>query len=151
MAIIHEMLYQTEDFTQINFSHYIEKLVSDLINSYKGSEHHIHTNIDIKNIHFNVDTSIPLGLIINEIISNSLKHGFRNIDSGSIDISKSNPSDFILRIGDDGIGESGKINFNVKKSLGLNLISGLTKQLNGSIEMDKNKKGINYIIEFQEI
>ena len=82
MAMIHEMLYRSGDLAQINYGKYIKKLVRSLLESMKGNKTKIRLKFDVQKIHVNVDTAIPLGLIINELITNSLKYAFPNGDSG---------------------------------------------------------------------
>ncbi len=153
MALIHEMLYQTKDISKINYHDYLQKLVSGLITTMKGGENGVKLELDVQDIHLNIDTSIPLGLMINEIVTNSLKYGFKDIEEGilTIHIEKLKYPNFILRIGDNGPGFSSKINFRNTNSLGLKLIHKLVIQLRGNIEKDNSRRGTHYIISFQEI
>ncbi|WP_339713259.1 sensor histidine kinase [uncultured Kriegella sp.] len=152
MALSHEMLYQTNDLQRIDYEAYIRKLVNGLINSMKEREHEIDVQVDINNIYLNIDTSIPLGLIINELVTNSLKYAFKE-DNGMIKIAIENLDDknFRLEIGDNGVGFTNIPKKGKKSSLGLTLVQKLTIQLRGKIEKDNSKKGTNYIINFQEI
>jgi two-component sensor histidine kinase len=153
MAVVHEMLYKSEDISQINFSEYIEKLVNGLIYSMKGSVNKISLKLQIPDISLNIDTSIPLGLLINEIVTNSLKYGIIAKEPGVIDIKmlKHDKNNFVLYIGDDGVGFPSDINWRNSNTLGLLLMHKLTLQLKGNIEKDNSKKGTNYIVNFQEI
>ncbi len=153
MAMVHEMLYSGENLRLINFRDYLQTLVSTLIDSMKGSNSGIVLNIDAKEIFLNVDTSIPLGLMINEIVTNSLKYGFKGKDSGTISIvgHKLEYPNFCILIGDNGIGFPNAVNFRNTKSLGLKLIHRLALQLKGNIEKDNSEAGTHYIITFQEI
>lgn len=153
MAVIHEMLYQSKDISKINYKDYLNTLVNGLINSMKGADNKVKLTIDVPEIYLNIDTAIPLGLMINEIITNSLKYGIKNDQSGEILIrmKKIKDPNYILYIEDNGEGFSKEINFRTSNSLGLMLIHRLTLQLKGNIEMDNSKKGTNYIIHFQQI
>ncbi len=152
MALSHEMLYQTDDLQRIDYKAYIKKLVDGLIGSMKEHNNEIEVQLDIKEIFLNIDTSIPLGLIINELVTNSLKYAFEgNGGIISIHIKKLNDQHFLLEIGDDGVGFADIENMGKKSSLGLTLVQKLTQQLRGNIEKDTSKKGTNYIINFQEI
>lgn len=152
MALSHEMLYQTDDLQRIDYKAYIKKLVDGLIGSMKEHNNEIEVKLDIKEIFLNIDTSIPLGLIINELVTNSLKYAFEgNGGIISIHIKKLNDQHFLLEIGDDGVGFADIENMGKKSSLGLTLVQKLTQQLRGNIEKDTSKKGTNYIINFQEI
>lgn len=153
MAILHEELYQSDNLSKIGYGQYLNKLVLHLIQSIKGNQHQINLNVDIPDgLKLNLDTAIPLGLLINEIVTNALKYGIPKQSSGIIyiQIIPQTYPNFKLLIGDNGIGYSDKINFRTTKSLGLKLIHQLTRQLNGSIEKNKNKKGTHYEIYFQE-
>lgn len=152
MALLHETLYKSTDLSKINYSNYINQLVSGLIVSMKGSNNNIELDLDIEPIHFNIDTSIPLGLAINEIITNSLKYAF-NDDKGiiSVKLKKHLNDTYLLEIGDNGRGFPKDVTFRNTESLGLKLVHKLVLQLEGNIEKDNTKPGTNYIIHFQEI
>ncbi len=153
MAMVHEMLYQREDLSCIEYSTYVHQLGDYLVKSIKGPESNIRLNIDIPEIELGIDTAIPLGLLINEAVTNALKYGFEGRDSGEISISleKEDQHEFVLRIGDDGIGYPESMDYQSSKSLGLKLIHNLSRQLKGSVIRDLSKRGTNYIIRFQEV
>lgn len=153
IALIHEMLYQSEDISKIDYENYIKIFVSGLISSMKGPENNVELIVDLPNIHLNMDTSIPLGLLINEIVTNALKYGIKDDNSGKITIAleKNKYPNFILKIGDDGEGFSEDITFQNSNSLGLMLINKLALQIKGTIKKDSSMKGTNYLISFQEI
>lgn len=153
MAVVHEMLYKSEDISKINFREYIEKLVHGLIYSMKGSVNKITLNLQIPDVSLNIDTSIPLGLLINEIVTNSLKYGIIQKEPGIIEIKlvKHDQNNFVLNIGDDGVGFPSDVNWRNSNTLGLLLMHKLTLQLKGNIEKDNSKKGTNYIVNFKEI
>lgn len=151
MAFIHESLYQTKDFSSINFSEYVVNLANNLIHSYSNFDNDIKLNLDIQNVFLNLDLAIPCGLIINEIVSNALKYAFvENSEGGEITIEmKSDGENLTLNIGDNGIGLPPDIDYRNTESLGLQLVVTLTDQLNGVIEMD-SQKGTNYKIVFNQ-
>jgi len=153
MAMVHEMLYMRNDLSKIEYKSYVQELSEYLVKSVKGTDNNITLNIDVPEIQLGIDTAIPLGLLINEAITNALKYGIKDDASGEIHIalSKENGKAYVLNIGDDGVGFSDKINFKNTKSLGLKLIHNLARQLKGSISRDNSKKGTNYIIKFKEI
>jgi PAS domain S-box-containing protein len=134
MAMIHEKLYQTEDFEEINFGDYISGLAAYIFSSYQVDTRRIDLVIDVDNIMLNINTAIPCGLIINELITNTLKHAFPNKESGKLELSikKIKSGKFILKVQDDGIGISEGLDLEKHESLGLQLISALTKQLDGA-------------------
>jgi PAS domain S-box-containing protein len=151
IASVHELLYQSNNIGKIDFKSYLEKLASDLLYSYNGDENLVHVVIKTKE-KFNIDTSIPLGLLINEIFSNSLKHGLKNKrgDSINITIHKISENKFELNILDNGIGFSFKNTHGNTDSLGLMLIEELSGQLNGEINQVETKKGTHYRLIFSE-
>lgn len=153
MAMIHEMLYQANDLSKINYGDYLKQLIDKLILSMKGHQHQIEVQLDVPNVYLNIDTAIPLGLLINEIITNALKYGIPDDSSGtlSIKIIPLESPNFKLEIGDNGIGFSETAQEETKNSLGLRLIRQLTLQLNGNIERDTQKQGTNYVLSFQEV
>lgn len=151
IAAIHELLYQSSNISKINFQDYLNKLVIDLISSYYGKNKFIDFNIDAKQ-EFNLDTSIPLGLMINEIVSNALKHGISNKkgDQIYIEITSKKYPEFTLKIGDNGKGMDEAHLFENSDTLGMMLIHELAAQLDGTLTLDKSRKGTNFILEFKE-
>ena len=159
MAIVHELLYQSDNLSKLDYKDYLKQLSQYLISSIKGENNKIELHLDVANIKLSIDTAIPLGLLINEVLTNSLKYGIKGNQAGCISIcifkatgeqGAAKPS-FILEIGDDGIGYPDTINYKNSKSLGLKLIHNLTRQLEGTVTKDSEKKGTNYIIAFKEI
>ena len=153
MAMVHEMLYMREDISKIEYKSYVQELAEYLVRSIKGTSSNITLDIDIPDLKLNIDTAIPLGLLINEAVTNALKYGIVDDSKGEIFIRlRKNPdNEYVLNIGDDGIGYSEAINHKTTKSLGLKLIHNLARQLKGSIIRDISKKGTHYIIKFKEI
>ncbi|APQ18317.1 sensor histidine kinase [Maribacter hydrothermalis] len=155
MAMVHEMLYMRKDISHIEYKSYVQELSEYLIRSIKGIDNQVILKIDIPDIKLGIDTAIPLGLLINEALTNALKYGIDGDNKGEINIKLQKDSEkkdcYILEIGDNGIGFPETINYKNTKSLGLKLIYNLTRQLRGTIERDASKKGTNYIIKFQEI
>lgn len=151
MAFIHESLYQTKDFSSINFTEYVINLSQNLIHSYSNFDHEIKLNLDIQNVFLNLDLAIPCGLIINEIVSNALKYAFVDNSCGAeITISmKIEEGNLVLCIGDNGKGLPKSIDYRNTESLGLQLVVTLTDQLGGVIELDL-EKGTNYTIIFKQ-
>tara|TARA_R110002051_G_scaffold34256_4_gene76371 strand:+ start:3995 stop:5218 length:1224 start_codon:yes stop_codon:yes gene_type:complete len=155
MAMVHEMLYMRKDISHIEYKSYVKELSEYLIRSIKGIDNHVTLIIDIPDIKLGIDTAIPLGLLINEALTNALKYGIEGDNAGKINIKLQKDAEkkdgYVLEIGDDGKGFPETINYKNTKSLGLKLIFNLTRQLQGTIERDTSKKGTNYIIKFQEI
>jgi PAS domain S-box-containing protein len=160
MAIVHEMLYQSDNLSKLDYRNYLQELSEYLIQSIKGTDNNVELVLDVPKINLGIDTAIPLGLLINEILTNSLKYGIKKDDGGIISIAirkeetKENGllvNSFVLEIGDNGAGYSDAINFRNSNSLGLRLINNLTRQLEGVMKKDPSKKGTNYIISFKEV
>ncbi|MBN3874025.1 sensor histidine kinase [Nostoc sp. JL33] len=149
MALIHDKLYQSKDLASINFAEYIQDLITNLLNSYKLNSTAINLKIKIEDVFLVSDAAILCGLIINELISNSLKHAFNQRESGEICIEfcslKANL--FTLTISDNGVGFPKDFDFQTTESLGLRLIKGLTNQLRGNIDFSNNN-GVKFKITF---
>lgn len=140
MAFIHESLYQNKDFSQINFSEYIITLVKNLFYSFEANQQKIKTNFDIDTIFLNLDLSIPCGLIMNELVSNALKYAFEGGREGTVFIKlKKEKGKIRMVVADNGKGIPENIDFRNTETLGLQLVTTLTEQINGSISMDRNK------------
>jgi PAS domain S-box-containing protein len=151
MAMIHEKLYQSNDFTRINITEYIENLINGLFYSYSIDQDEILSVINVDDVRLNIETAVPCGLIINELVSNSLKHGFPNRTKGQVYISLKFIDDkYELIIGDNGIGLPSNIDFKKTDSLGLQLVNNLVEQIDGEIELNK-RSGTEFKIMFNEL
>ncbi|PKV49312.1 two-component sensor histidine kinase [Aquimarina sp. MAR_2010_214] len=148
MAIIHEKLYKSSDLSLINLQTYLDGLLTHFKTSYHLSERNITINGTIEEINLDMDYLVPCGLIINEIIANSIKHAFRDNQGGQISIEASrNKDQCILTIKDTGVGFPEDFEIENSRSLGMKLIQGLTQQINGSIHIASNP-GACYTITF---
>lgn len=152
MSLIHQKLYQTENLTEIDFEDYTSQLIGQLAALYKIDKTTVDQTIDIKNIKLDIDTAIPLGLILNELISNSYKYAFGARDKGEIhiELARTDQGKLQLEISDNGEGLPSDIDLQKTKTLGLRLVNVLTKQLNGNLSYESSPKS-RFIIEFQEI
>jgi two-component sensor histidine kinase/ligand-binding sensor domain-containing protein len=149
IALIHEKLYKSNDFKKINFNDYIVLLIQDLVQTYNVDKE-IELKTDLQIEYFNLNTLVPLGLLLNEIVSNSLKYAFENVDKGIINITllENGFNQFELVIGDNGKGYDGEPNNPNKSTLGLELIKILTEQLDGNI-VKLNIPGTVYKLDFK--
>jgi PAS domain S-box-containing protein len=149
MALIHEKLYQSNNMAAINFPEYVNSLISNLNNSYNSDIKNISIVPNVENVSFNIDLAIPLGLIINELISNSFKHAFSDRTNGEIilNLNKLNDNYYRLEIRDNGIGFPEEFNINNLKSLGLQLVTVLVEQINGKLIIEQGN-GSTFLIEF---
>ena len=150
MALIHQKLYQTESGL-VDFDEYIKLLVKEL-SSLNTSETKVQTKIDSENMFFDVDTAIPLGLIINEIITNSYKYAFCNDSKHELEIaiSKEKNEEYKLVVKDNGPGLDASYDIKKAKSLGLRLVTRLVKQLQGKL-IQTNENGAKFEIYFKDI
>ncbi|MBN1782402.1 HAMP domain-containing protein [bacterium] len=148
MALIHEKLYQSKDIVKIDFSEYVESLISHLSRSYGSHLANVSININIKNVYLNIDKAIPCGLIINELISNSMKYAFPKNRTGEIQITMSAVNGHVnMDILDNGIGFPEELAFEKTDTLGLQLVNALTSQLGGSIILNR-EEGTRFKITF---
>jgi len=145
-------MYQTKDLKTINIEEYINDLSSNLIDTYQVGNL-VDLDVDVDVSEFNADTLTPLGLLINEIISNSLKYAFEEDAEGKIFVKmkKLGENQYRLLIGDNGIGLEGGFDPNSTDSFGSELISALVEQLNGTIKLLDNTDGTVYQIDFQDV
>lgn len=150
MAMIHENLYQSSKFDRIDFSNYIQNLTSNLVNSYRIDKD-IDICLKIDKICLHLQTAIPCGLIINELVCNSIKHAFPHEQLGKIyiELLEIEPKKYSLTVSDNGIGIPEDIEQRKNQSLGLELVWNLVEQLEGSVAY-KNQSGTAFQITFFE-
>lgn len=166
MALVHEKLYQSGDLASVNFYDYTKHLTNDIFRSFGSSISNIELEIDVENIYLDIDTSVLCGLIINELITNSLKYAFPTSSAGAagrpngssrgkITITmrrnEDSKSEIELIISDNGIGVPEDLDFRNTKTLGLHLVNTLVKQLDdGEVNLNRGK-GTEFQIKFKEI
>lgn len=153
MARLHEKIYNTKDLKYIDVKNHFKLLIRDLIHSY-NLDKNIVSKFNIEPIKMSIDTLLPLSLIINELISNSLKHAFNNKNNGELYIglkSINGNNEYELIVGDNGIGTPGCVLSELVSSTGVTLIKTFVKQLNGTIVTLKERKGTNFKIVFSNI
>ncbi|NOZ62182.1 MAG: hypothetical protein GXO74_10910 [Calditrichaeota bacterium] len=150
MAMIHEKLYRSENFSRINSRDYIRDLATYVFRSYASSGQKIKLNVRVEPVDFDLDTAIPCGLILNELISNSLKYAFPNGRKGEITVSlQEKENDLIeLSVKDNGVGFDENFDLKQSDSLGLQLVKSLVNQLEGVLELKRNG-GVEIAIRFQ--
>lgn len=149
MALIHEKLYHSDDLARVDFSDYIPALVDDLFETYKISPQDIELEVEVSDVLLDLDQAIPCGLMLNELISNSLKYAFPNGRKGkiSVQLGPNKKGDTRLVVQDNGIGLPEGFDYRKSKSLGLQLISILSRQLQGGIEL-RSEAGTAFAITF---
>lgn len=150
MALVHEKLYQSNDLSKLQVKTYIRDLSINILESYQ-TKIKVRFVFNIAPVEFSIDTLIPLGLILNEVISNALKHGFVGRENGMIEVTLKNENERTLIIlKDNGIGADLSIDDLKEDSLGMDLILSLTEQLDGSLKIETND-GFAYHFTFPEL
>jgi two-component sensor histidine kinase len=160
MALIHEELYKGGGFEMLSFSPYIEKLAESLFRTYRLGSTDVSLNIDLEeNALFNMDTAVPLGIIVNELVSNSLKYAFIGKEKGKIEVKLRRDENiecknkglksttFSLTVTDNGVGIPDNLVIENLDSLGLQLVTSLVNQLDGELELKRNN-GTEFVIRF---
>lgn len=152
MSLIHTMLYQSESISKIKIKHYLPKLCYNLTSIYKADWRGIDINYKISDIVLKIDTAIPCGLIINELISNSLKHAFPGDRKGNVNLSMRNVRGGRIRlaVSDNGVGLPENMMWKDVDSIGLHLVKILAEgQLQGDIDVSSSDKGTEFLITFE--
>lgn len=152
MALVHKNLYLAENLTRIEMQNYIDQLLDNILSSADNKGVTISYNLVAKDIRFDVDTSVPLGLIINELLSNSIKYAFTDRNEGeiSLNLRQIEGSKYELIYSDNGIGIPEDIDLDNLTSLGLELVQLLVAQLNGSVNFEVNG-GTRFKIIFNKV
>ena len=158
MALIHEELYRGRGFETLNFAPYIEELAENLFQTYSLGNSNINLKLDLEeNICLDMDTAVPLGIIVNELVSNSLKHAFPDRNEGTIQIKLHREesedyksTSFVLTVSDNGIGIPENLEIEDLESLGMQLVTTLVDQLDGELELKRNN-GTEFTMRFIEI
>jgi two-component sensor histidine kinase/PAS domain-containing protein len=150
MALVHDLLYREKDLSSIEFRLYLDRLIDSLINSMKCMHCDIQYELEMKPLKMNISTSILLGLLINELVTNSVKHGFKDQNEGRIYIKLTEVEDqkYQLEVGDNGCGFEMVEDIDTIDSLGLQLTHNLVDQLNGDIEKLEKGAGTHFQINF---
>ena len=149
MALIHENLYQSDDLSHIDAEQYIRSLSRRLFEAYSTPNDRIRLTVNADQVALNVNTAIPYGLILNELISNCLKHAFPGERAGEIriELRRHALGTCVLKISDTGVGFPDGIDFRATESFGLQMVCILTEQLGGTIELDRGD-GTTFTITF---
>jgi two-component sensor histidine kinase len=139
MAMVHEKLYQSADLARIDFGEYIKSLAANLVSSYGLGSQNVDLKVDVEEILLGVDEAIPCGVIVNEMVSNSLKHAFPGDRPGTIVVSfREVGDDYTMVFKDDGVGLPEGLDVSCPSSLGWTIVNALIGQLRGSIELGSN-------------
>ena len=149
MALIHENLYKTEDFARIDLGDYIQKFCTHILHLYQADPSQVDIKIDTEKVYVDITQGIPCALILNELISNAVKYAFpgKRIGRIEIELRKAKGDKTLISIGDNGIGLPEEIDFRKPKTLGLQLINDLSKQLNANLRVQR-KDGLRVTFTF---
>ncbi|MEN9519821.1 MAG: hypothetical protein RLZZ381_2409, partial [Cyanobacteriota bacterium] len=152
MAIVHQHLYGNSELDRINFANYIQSLLDNLAYSQGSKERNINLVLELEPIELNIESANPCGLIVNELISNALEHGFGDRSSGNIwlKLKHNSTNQVVLTIQDDGVGFKPGLDLYNSDSLGLELVCTLVEQLEGKIKLDQTQ-GTKIEIAFNEL
>jgi PAS domain S-box-containing protein len=152
MALIHEKLYQSKELSKIEFNEYVRNLLSMVFRSHSHASKNIKLDIHVEPVFLSVDTAVPVSLILNEMVSNSLKHAFVRRKSGLVTIhfAKQPSGRFLLAVRDDGVGLPKNFTLESTSSLGLRLVKILTDQLGGDLSFQSNE-GTEFKVNFGEV
>lgn len=147
IALVHENLYKTKNLSKVDFKEYLNNLTDSILNTYVDLKNNIDLKINVVTAYLDIETAIPLGLIINELIQNAYKHAFDENQKGIIEIILlEKDSVFELKISDNGNGFA--VNKELNKTLGIELVELLVGQIKGNIKMI-NHQGVSYTIQFK--
>lgn len=140
MALVHERLYQSNNLSEIDIGEYVQSLAPEMLRSMDAKSSNVQLDIDVENILLGIDKAIPFGLITNELISNCVKHAFKGRTQGIISVSLRNSGNEIsLSVMDNGVGFPDGLGLQNARTLGLQIVSDLTTQLRGKIELRRGK------------
>lgn len=149
MATVHEMLYRSSEYSKIDYKEYLHTLINSLIDTISDQQS-IQFQIEVEDVVFTIETAVPLGLLMNEILTNSIKHAFKSGENGIIYIRiKATKDDhFILEIGDNGSGIQQTDDDKKNETLGLSLIDSLAEQLGAKLDVNTATPGTHYVMHF---
>ncbi len=152
MAMVHEKLYRSEDLSRVDFREYVRSLSYHLFQMYGVTPDKVALEMDIEDVLLDINTAIPCGLLVSELISNALKHAFPEGHSGTVSVSMKPVADggIELRISDDGVGLESDLDLKNSESFGLQLVDMLTEQLQGTLSIDRNG-GTTFAVCFKEM
>lgn len=148
IAYVHELIYKAKSYSHINFKEYLNQIIEHISNSYK-SFNHIKIVKGITDVHVDISSAIPMALIVNELITNAYKHAFTNKTEGIIEVSLlENNNQVFLTIKDNGNGFDKTVI--PKNSIGMDILSGLINQIEGTCNLTSDEKGTIYKISFSK-
>lgn len=150
IALLHQRLYQNDDLSEVHFQEYVEQLAETVESTFEMPDKNIELELDVADCAFDIDVAVPLGLIINELLTNAYKYAFKGREKGRIKLSIQQKSDeeFTLNVVDNGLGLPADFSMKKSGSMGMTLVSLLSRQLHGSIEA-KSEAGTQFTVSFK--
>jgi PAS domain S-box-containing protein len=150
MALIHEQLYQSNDLAQIDFPEYLRSLLNMVLSAHRNKTTRVETKLHVDPLNLDLDTAIPVGLITNELVTNSLKYAFtgRSVGEIAVRLTRSDTGDYLLMVSDNGVGLPATFDFDKATSLGLRLVRILSKQMRARLEIS-NGVGTQFRVYFK--
>jgi two-component sensor histidine kinase len=151
MALIHEKLYQSADLANIDFSEYLSSLAGHLCRSYADTGCQVKLQVNAAHVRLGIDAAVPCGLIASELISNALKHAFVGRELGLLSVAVRNSDTGVVElvVADDGVGLAADAAGERSSSLGMQLVRGLVRQLDGSLTVE-NGRGARFVVSFPQ-
>jgi len=151
MAMVHEKMYQSNTLANVRLDEYIRDLAQHIFDTFANRQTKLDLEFDTEKINLNIHQAIPLGLLLNELIVNCVKHAFKDQDTGLISIYlKKRDKNIVLKLTDNGVGLPEDFSFKKSKSLGMTLVNTLSKQLEAELQFDSKKdQGTTYRLSFK--
>ena len=153
MALVHEKLYRSTDLAQVDFAEYLRELTENIICTLRPSSQDVNFILDADDVSLSIDTAVPCGLLVNELITNAYKHGFPSGGPGTLTVTLRRAEDgrIHLQVADTGRGIPEGLNLRETESLGMQLVFTLIDQLEGSIEITtRSGEGTRFDLTFPE-
>jgi len=149
MAMVHERLYRSQNLASIDFGEHVRDLASMLASSYPQAAAHVQLFTEAESVLLELETAIPAGLIVNELVSNALKHAFPDGRRGTLKVSLHSPApgQVLLSVEDDGVGLPPGFDWDQAHSLGLRMVHDLARQIRGTLEVRQND-GTTFALSF---
>ncbi|MBI1307705.1 MAG: tetratricopeptide repeat protein [Bacteroidetes bacterium] len=152
ISLLHQKLYLNDTVSTIAMQEYIEDLCDYIVKNFNEGNKKVHLNIDAKDISLDMDTAIPLGLILNELVTNTMKHAFNNLSDGEINITLNHDNEqhgYVLELQNNGTGLPDNLEIESLPSMGLRLVKNLSRQLRGNLKILSSPKQ-SFVVQFRE-
>ncbi len=153
MSFIHETLYRTADFSKLEFTQYINTIITNLVRTYRTADTEVELKAELDDIFLSLDQSIPCGLIVNELVSNAMKYAWKGKKKGKLTATlKEKKSGLVcITLADDGVGLPKDFQYDKTDSLGIQLVYTLIEQLDAKLQVKSSNKGTSFNIEFKRV